>query len=51
MAEEHARVNEQSFKFVGIESKYKNNPIGGEFNYYTTFYQENVLSPNGAHGE
>ncbi len=51
MAEEHARVNEQRFKFLGIESRYKNNPIGGEFNYYTTFDQENVLSPNGAHGE
>ncbi|NEW78369.1 MAG: DUF4832 domain-containing protein [Gelidibacter sp.] len=51
MSKEHAKVNEQRFKFLGFESRYKNNPIGGEFNYYTTFDQENVLSPNGAHGE
>lgn len=51
MAEEHARVNEQRFKFLGFESRYINNPIGGEFNYYTAFDQENVLSPHGAHGE
>ncbi len=51
MSEEHVRVNEQRFKFLDYENRYINNPIGGEFNYYTTFDQENVLSPNGAHGE
>ncbi|WP_188654813.1 DUF4832 domain-containing protein [Yeosuana aromativorans] len=51
MAEEHARVNEQRFKFLGYENRYKNSPIGGEFNYYTAFDQENVLSPDGPHGE
>ena len=51
MGEEHARVNEQRFKFLGFESRYINNPIGGEFNYYTNYDQEHVLSPNGAHGE
>ncbi|PJB19108.1 MAG: DUF4832 domain-containing protein [Flavobacteriaceae bacterium CG_4_9_14_3_um_filter_33_16] len=51
MAEEHARVNEQRFKFLEFDHRYINNPIGGEFSYYTTFDQENVLSPNGAHGE
>jgi len=51
MAEEHATVNEQRFKFLGLETRYVNNPIGGEFSYYTDYDQQNVLSPNGPHGE
>ncbi|SFC11196.1 hypothetical protein SAMN04487891_10621 [Flagellimonas taeanensis] len=51
MAEEHATVNEQRFKFLGLENRYVNNPIGGEFSYYTDHDQQNVLSPNGPHGE
>lgn len=51
MAEEHATVNEQRFKFLGLETRYVNNPIGGEFNYYTDHDQQNVLSPIGPHGE
>lgn len=51
MAEEHARVNEQRFRFLGLHTRYQNAPIGGEFNYYTTYDQQNVLSPNGPHGE
>lgn len=51
MAEEHSRVNEQRFNFLGLETRYKNNPIGGEFNYYTDYDQQNVLSPNGPYGE
>lgn len=51
MSEEHTKVNEQRFNFLGFESRYKNNPIGGEFNYYTAYDQQNILSPNGPHGE
>ncbi|MEC7264955.1 MAG: DUF4832 domain-containing protein [Bacteroidota bacterium] len=51
MSEEHATVNEQRFKFLGLETRYVSNPVGGEFNYYTDYDQQNVLSPNGPHGE
>lgn len=50
MSEEHTNVNEQRFKFFGME-RYKVAPVGGEFNYYTAFDQKNVLSPNGPYGE
>lgn len=50
MSKEHAEVNEPRFKFFGTE-RYKTAPVGGEFNYYTTYDQQNVLSPNGPHGE
>ncbi|MDO5968984.1 hypothetical protein Q4Q35_04115 [Flavivirga aquimarina] len=50
MSEEHGAVNEPRFNFFGTE-RYQTSPIGGEFNYYTTYDQQNVLSPNGPHGE
>lgn len=50
MSSDHGSFNEPRFTFFGI-NRYQNAPIGGEFNYYTTFDQQNVLSPNGAHGE
>lgn len=50
MAEEHANVNEPRFDFFG-KDRYQTSPVGGEFNYYTAYDQQNVLSPNGPHGE
>ena len=50
MSEEHGSFNEPRFNFFGV-NRYEKYPIGGEFNYYTTFDQQNVLSPNGPHSE
>lgn len=50
MSKEHANVNELRFNFFGA-NRYEKNPVGGEFNYYTDYDQQNVLSPNGPHGE
>ncbi|GAA3648689.1 hypothetical protein [Flavivirga jejuensis] len=50
MSEEHGEVNEPRFNFFGT-TRYQNAAIGGEFNYYTDYDQQNVLSPNGPHGE
>jgi len=50
MAEEHPRVNEQRFKFLGLESRYAQHPVGGEFSYYSTYDQQSVLNENGAYG-
>jgi len=50
MSEEHASYNEPRFVFFG-SNRYQTSPIGGEFNYYTTYDQQNVLSPNGPHDE
>jgi len=51
MSKEHVKINEQRFNFLGLNNRYKNAPIGGEFNYYTTYDQQNILSPSGPHGE
>lgn len=50
MSAEHKSFNEPRFAFFGA-NRYQNAPIGGEFSYYTTHDQKNVLSPTGAHGE
>lgn len=50
MSAEHASFNEPRFNFFG-RTRYQTSPIGGEFSYYTAYDQQNVLSPNGAHGE
>ena len=50
MSEEHASFNEPRFVFFGT-NRYQTSPNGGEFNYYTNYDQQNVLSPNGPHGE
>lgn len=50
MSKEHGSFNEPRFTFFG-KNRYQKTPIGGEFNYYTTYDQQNVLSPNGPHGE
>lgn len=50
MSEEHGTFNEPRFNFFGT-TRYQTSPIGGEFNYYTDYDQQNVLSPNGPHGE
>jgi hypothetical protein len=45
-----AEYNRASWLFFGAE-KYKTSPMGGEFSYYTTFDQQQVLSlPNGPYG-
>lgn len=50
MSEDHGSFNEPRFNFFGV-NKYEKSPIGGEFNYFSTYDQQNVLSPNGPHGE
>lgn len=50
MSEDHGDFNEPRFNFFGV-NKYQQSPIGGEFNYFTDYDQQNVLSPNGPHGE
>lgn len=50
MSQEHGSFNEPRFTFFGA-NRYQDVPIGGEFNYYTDYDQQNVLSPNGPHGE
>ncbi|MFY0714638.1 hypothetical protein J1D01_13245 [Seonamhaeicola sp. NFXS20] len=51
MSKEHKSFNEQRFKFLELNTRYQKAPIGGEFNYYTQYDQENVLSPSGPYGE
>ncbi|MEO9570230.1 MAG: hypothetical protein ABJH82_01845 [Polaribacter sp.] len=50
MSAEHSTSNAPRFAFFGA-NRYKTLPIGGEFNYYTDYDQQNVLSTNGPHGE
>lgn len=50
MSKNHGSYNEPRFNFFGV-NKYEKSPIGGEFNYYTDFDQQNVLAPDGPYGE
>lgn len=50
MSKDHGNINESRFNFFG-KNKYETLPIGGEFNYYTDYDQQNVLSTNGPYGE
>ncbi|MGY8909105.1 MAG: hypothetical protein ACKVIG_04465 [Flavobacteriales bacterium] len=50
MSENHSSFNELRFNFFG-NSRFQKSPIGGEFNYYSIFDQQNVLSPTGTYGE
>lgn len=50
MSQDHANTNEPRFDYFGRD-KYKTSPIGGEFNYFTLYGQQNVLSPTGPYGE
>ncbi|GEM_PF-104237 len=46
----HAGYNTNSWNFFDRE-RYQTNPAGGEFSYYTTYDQQNVLNEHiGAHG-
>lgn len=53
MHEEHStypgEYNMQSWLFFG-QDRYKINPAGGEFSYYTDYDQEHVLDPQGPYG-
>jgi hypothetical protein len=49
-SESDNEYNRASWLFFGTD-RYTNNPMGGEFSYYTNYDQQNVLSlPNGPHG-
>lgn len=50
MSEEHGTFNEPRFGFFKVD-RYEFSPLGGEFSYYTTYDQQNVLSNNGPYGE
>ncbi|MEP1490196.1 MAG: hypothetical protein ABJK28_17385 [Algibacter sp.] len=50
MSEDHGDFNEPRFTFFGSD-RYEDSPIGGEFNYFSTYDQQNVLSTNGTYGE
>ncbi len=50
MHEQHANWNLGNWNFFSRE-RYRHAPAGGEFSYYTTYDQRNVLTPvTGAHG-
>ncbi len=50
MCKPHASENEPNWNFFN-RSRYQNAPAGGEFSYYSSHDQKNVLAPSGAHGE
>lgn len=45
----HAEENEPNWQILG-KSRWKQNPIGGEFSFFEKIDQRNALSPNGPHG-
>lgn len=50
MHQGHSGYNTTSWNFFGTE-RYRVSPAGGEFSYYTSYDQQNVLNPDvGAHG-
>ncbi len=49
LCEEHPRVNEKNWDFIGRDH-YRRAPAGGEFSYYTRHDQQTALAPQGPHG-
>ncbi len=51
MHEGHQRENEPNWDFFDYKTRFLASPHGGEFSYYTSFDQKNVLNPAGLHGK
>lgn len=49
-SENDSEYNRASWLFFGA-NRYHTNPAGGEFSYYSTYDQRNVLSTNGPYGK
>lgn len=49
MSQEHESYNKYNWETFGTE-RYKISPAGGEFSYYTTYDQKNVLNTSGIYG-
>lgn len=50
MHENHGAYNESMWSHFNNQQRYKKSVQGGEFSYYTSFDQQNVLNPAGIHG-
>jgi len=50
MHENHGDYNQSMWNHFNYPQRYKKSVQGGEFSYYTTFDQQNVLNPAGIHG-
>ena len=50
MHENHGAYNEAMWNHFSYPERYKTSVLGGEFSYYTSFDQQNVLNPEGIHG-
>lgn len=50
MHQNHGGYNESMWNHFNYPQRYKKSVQGGEFNYYTSFDQQNVLNPAGIHG-
>lgn len=50
MHQDHGDYNTRMWQFFDYSTRYQTAPHGGEFSYYTSFDQENVLNPGGIHG-
>lgn len=50
MHENHGAYNEAMWSHFNYNQRYGTSVLGGEFSYYTSFDQQNVLNPGGIHG-
>ncbi len=50
MHENHGAYNQSMWNHFDYQQRYKKSVQGGEFSYYTSFDQQNVLNPAGIHG-
>ncbi|MBX2881480.1 MAG: DUF4832 domain-containing protein [Granulosicoccus sp.] len=50
MHENHGAYNQDMWNHFSYPQRYKKSVLGGEFSYYTSFDQQNVLNPEGIHG-
>ncbi|VTR99513.1 DUF4832 domain-containing protein [Tuwongella immobilis] len=49
LGKDHAKWNAKNWKFLGLD-RWKTQPRGGEFSYYSDHDQKMALAPNGPHG-
>jgi len=50
MHQNHGAYNQSMWNHFNYPQRYKKSVLGGEFSYYTTFDQQNVLNREGIHG-
>jgi len=50
MHQNHGAYNQSMWNHFSYPQRYKKSVLGGEFSYYTSFDQQNVLNPEGIHG-